>query len=399
MPGLYVHVPFCARKCVYCDFYSVALDAPAAPGASGDAGDREQRIERFIAFCLTEIALRQRLTADCPPFSSVYVGGGTPSLLSPAQVRRILHSLLAAFPVAADAEISMECNPGTVDASSLAAYREAGVNRISLGVQSFRDDDLRLLGRIHTSRDVLDAVDAARRAGFVNISIDLMFSLPDQTAEGWLRNLGQARELGIPHLSCYSLTVEEGTPLHRSVAAGRFRPPDEDSDAALFELTMETLAGWGYDHYEVSNYALPGFACRHNRSYWRGEDYLGFGPAAFSTWRDRREWNVRDTAAYEQSLAAGTLPVDGGEDLDIGMRRSERIYLGLRGEGIDLDAFRALHGDGLLTPSGGIIEEYFAGGFLRLRGNVLQLTPSGFLLCDEICARLMGMGIREQVNP
>lgn len=391
MPGLYVHVPFCAQKCVYCDFYSVALDASEAPGASGNAGDREHRIEPFIESCLTEIALRQRLGGDCSPFSSVYFGGGTPSLLSPAQIRRMLHALLAAFPVAADAEISMECNPGTVDAASLAAYREAGVNRISLGVQSFRDDDLRLLGRIHTSRDALDAIDAARCAGFANISIDLMFSLPEQTAEGWLRNLVQARELGIPHLSCYSLTVEEGTPLHRSVAAGAFRPPDEDSDAALFELTMETMAAWGYDHYEVSNYALPGFACRHNRSYWRGEDYLGFGPAAFSTWRDRREWNVRDTAAYERSLAAGRLPVDGGEDLNIGMRRSERIYLGLRSEGIDLEAFRALYGESRLMPPGGIIGEYIARGFLRLPDNVLQLTPSGFLLCDEICARLMGM--------
>jgi oxygen-independent coproporphyrinogen-3 oxidase len=386
MPGLYVHVPFCARKCAYCDFYSV----PVAAAASVDA---DARTGRFVDTCLREIALRAeslRAGGPCVPFTSVYFGGGTPSLLPAAQLERLLGALRAAFPLAGDAEISMECNPGTVDRVSLTAFRRAGVNRLSIGVQSFDDGDLRMLGRVHTAHEARDAVEDARLAGFDNISIDLMFSLPGQDAARWLRSLETARALGVPHLSCYALTVEEGTPLAGSVARGELRMPDEETDAALFELTMDTLAAWGFEHYEVSNYALPGFACLHNLSYWRGEQYLGFGPAAFSSWDGRRRWNLRDLDAYEQVVGSGTLPEEDGEDLRGELPRSEYLYLALRSEGVDLAALRLRFGAALPMQPDGAVARYIDRGLLSLRGDMLRLTRAGFLLCDEICATLMG---------
>jgi oxygen-independent coproporphyrinogen III oxidase len=373
MPGLYVHVPFCERKCVYCDFFST-IDGRAPEDRKG-----------FLDACAVEIRLRAGAIGGAEPFTSIFFGGGTPSLLEPREMEALTSALRAHYPIAQDAEFTIECNPGTVDPEKFKGYKSLGANRLSIGVQSFFEEDLRFLSRIHSVSEAEDAIRQARAAGFENISIDLMFSLPGQTPARWLRNLERARDSGVTHMSCYSLTVEEGTSLHAMTAAGGIELPGEDSDADLFRLTMETLESWGYRHYEVSNYALPGFECAHNLGYWRNEDYLGFGPSAHGAWRGRRWWNFSDTDAYCESLLQGKLPVEAGEELTSEIRRLEYMSLRLRSEGIPLEEYRSEFGRDFTADNGAALDRYLKHGLLAIDNGVLKLTPEGFLLCDELC--------------
>ncbi|MBN1449207.1 MAG: radical SAM family heme chaperone HemW [Bacteroidetes bacterium] len=373
MPGLYVHIPFCEKKCIYCDFYSI---------------ESFRRYDDFISALHREIDMRAAVLPDDIVFHSIFFGGGTPSLLTDVQMGGVLEALRARFRVEADAEVTVECNPGTVDASQLRGYRSAGVNRLSFGVQSFHADDLLFLSRIHTAEEAEHAIGIAQDAGITNINLDLMFSLPGQTPERWMYNLERARDLGTTHLSCYSLTVEQGTPLARMVVRGMVAMPPEESDAELFTLTMETLEGWGFRQYEVSNYAREGYACRHNLTYWRHEDYLGFGPSAHSTWQGRRWWNLSSLDHWLGAVDEGRLPEAGGELLDRDTLRREYIYLRLRSEGIDLVDFRRRFDADLVRDNRAFIDRCFAGGTLRLEDDRLLLTREGILLCDEICAEL-----------
>ncbi len=369
----YVHIPFCERKCIYCDFYSI---------------ESRGGYERFLAALEKEITSRApQLQADTP-LSSIFFGGGTPSLLSGGQLARILDTLHSAFRISSGAEVTVECNPGTVSHEKLVAYRHAGVNRLSFGVQSFHDTDLALLSRIHTSDEAVSAIQTARLAGFENINLDLMFSLPGQTPERWLYNLECARELGTTHISCYSLTVEQGTPLAVMVGKGEVRMPVQESDAELFAMTMETLAGWGFRQYEISNYALPGFECRHNLGYWRLDDYVGFGPSAHGTWKDRRSWNLSNVTQYIDAVERGGTAIAGGEDLTPEMRMKEYLYLRLRSEGIDLEEYRRLFGVDFLSGREDEIEKYVQLGMLAADGRTLRLTREGMQFGDEICVSL-----------
>lgn len=389
MSGLYVHVPFCERKCVYCDFYSVETEATEAGALDKIVfTDRADAQEAFVAACVREIEIRARELETNVCFDSVFFGGGTPSLLSPEQLERIAGALRRGFTVADDAEFTVECNPGTVDEEKLHAYRSIGVNRLSFGVQSFHDDDLRFLSRIHTAEQAVRSIEAAHAAEFANVNLDLMFSLPNQSPERWMSNLDKAFALGTTHLSCYSLTVEKGTPLYAMVQRGEAVTPSEDSDAALFELTMKTTAARGFRHYEVSNYALPGFECRHNLTYWRHEDYLGFGPSAHSTWQRKRWWNIANVESYARDVTAGTFPVQGMEDLDPSTLRSEHIYLRLRSEGIDVAEFQRRFRADFLHDNGPFIHDCLRRELLVREGDVIRLTRKGFLVCDEICARM-----------
>ncbi len=393
MPALYVHVPFCEKKCVYCDFYSI---------------ETETRYDDFVALLVREIELRaawerqqhpgatddaaahigaaRQDTPSAPHCTSIFFGGGTPSLLSPQQLGSILAALRSHFPVTHDAEITVECNPGTVTNDKLAGYRALGVNRLSFGVQSFHDDDLRFLSRIHTAREAEDGIALAHAAGFENVNLDLMFSLPGQTPERWMYNLERARALGTTHLSCYSLTVERGTPLAGMVDRGEVRVTGEESDALLFEITMDTLGAWDFKHYEVSNYALPGYECLHNLAYWRHDQYYGFGPSAHGALRDRREWNARSLAAWSEALRRGTLPVAGGEHLDASILRSEYVYLRLRSEGIDLAEFHTRFGCDFLADNSPAAQRLLDEGLLQIIDGRISLTRKGFLVCDEISA-------------
>lgn len=382
--SLYLHIPFCEHKCIYCDFYSVAPKEARS--------DEDLPMERFISALKNEILLRGQGEHHRVAYDTVFLGGGTPSLLSPAQLEGIFDVLTSTFSVSSDAEVTLEANPGTVDRAKLAEYRRVGFNRISFGVQSFHEDDLRFLTRIHTADEASRCVADAYASGFENVSIDLMFSLPGQTKERWRSNLERALALGPKHLSCYSLIVEPDTPLAHMVQAKQIALLEVDDDAGLYEMTMEMLDAAGYGQYEVSNFALPGYECRHNLSYWSHTNYLGLGPSAHSFWSEggvpQRWWNLASVVRYNEALEEGKLPLGGGEHLSDEQLREEALFLGLRSDGVDVASFRRRFvKDPASDPApwfDDLIERRLA---VRKDGRI-RLTPKGYLVCDEICASM-----------
>jgi oxygen-independent coproporphyrinogen-3 oxidase len=373
MSSLYLHIPFCEHKCIYCDFYSIESLDP---------------MKAFLRALHAEIALQAGLGVG-ETFGTIFFGGGTPSLLSPEELGAILLDLRTAFDVAPDAEITLEANPGTVDGAKLAAYRDLGINRLSFGVQSFHDDELKFLTRIHSADQARAAVRLARESGFEDLSVDLIFALPGQTMERWMANLRAALELDPTHISAYSLIVEAGTPLHRMVTAKLVSPLPLETEAVMYERTMELLGAAGFEHYEVSNYARPGRRSRHNSNYWNHAHYLGFGPSAHSFQHGRRWWNVANVSTYCDKLGRGTLPLAGEETLTTDELFDEAVMLGLRSDGIDLGRLRAHHGVDLLAGSALTIEQMVGERLALLEGERLRLTDKGYLLCDAISARLL----------
>lgn len=380
--SLYLHIPFCRRKCRYCNFYSV------------DAEEGTGLVERFLAALSREMALIAAERAG-EQVATVYFGGGTPSLLTPDELDRLLADLGRHWTLGAEAEITLEANPGTLTAEGLKALRQIGVNRLSLGVQSFQDPVLRFLGRIHDRADAFRAVDLARAAGFDNLSLDLISAIPGETVARWEGDLAMAVALAPQHIAAYGLTIENRTPLGRQVAAGQLLPAAPEIEAAILERTMAILGGAGYDHYEVSNYSRPGFACRHNLAYWSHRDYLSFGPSAHSFRREdgwaraRRWWNVPDLERYCSRLEENRLPLDSEESLGKRELLEERIFLGLRRGSLDLDALVVEFDCDLAAKRGGALQGAAEAGLAVLAGGVFRLTPSGFLLCDEIARRLL----------
>ena len=377
MPSLYIHIPFCQRKCAYCDFYSIETVALT---------------ETFLDALETELALGAP-GASGAEFDTLFFGGGTPSLLDPGQLARIMRRVRDMYEIRDDAEITLEANPGTVSPEKLRAYRSLGVNRLSIGIQSFAPDELLFLGRIHDAAGGAACVAMARDAGFANVSVDLIYSLPGQTVAAWDRTLKRALALRPDHVSAYSLIVEDNTPLSRMVAANLVSPNPLESEAALYEHTMDVMQREGFEHYEVSNYARPGFRSRHNSAYWSGEGYLGFGPSAHSFWHRRtdgvreRRGNVAALGRYCEMLRQGELPVAMREELGRTELCNERIFLGLRSSGIDL----GLLGEefGLPADRRALAEALVGDGSAVMEAGTLRLTPRGFLLCDEIAARMM----------
>lgn len=377
--SVYVHIPFCARKCLYCDFYSIE-----APG----------EVEAFLAALDREVGLVQA-GAPGSKVQTIFLGGGTPSLLAPAQVEAILRRLRSAFAVAPDAEITLESNPGTLTRDSLAAYRAGGVNRLSLGVQSFHDLELRALGRIHSADDARRAIGDARAAGFDNLSLDLIYALPGQSLARWEATLRTAVQLAPEHVSAYALTIERHTPFGRMLRAGELQRAPTDTEAAMFERTMEMLEATGYEHYEVSNYARPGFRCRHNLAYWMHHDYLGLGPSAHSFRMAeggktaRRWWNVSDLSGYLTELGEGRLAIGGEERLGVRELAAERVFLGLRDGGLDVRGLAYDLGCDLCREREDLLEGLERDGMIAVRDGMLRLTRKGHLVCDEIARRLM----------
>jgi oxygen-independent coproporphyrinogen III oxidase len=379
MIALYLHIPFCERKCLYCDFYSVEekADVPA-----------------FVDALIREIDLRSRLVPD-RAVDTIYFGGGTPSLLVPDQVEKVLSHLRSAFSVSPSAEITLEANPGTVDNRSLPGFRRAGINRLSVGIQSFADADLRFLGRIHDSSEAHESFRTARSAGFDNLSLDLIYAIPGQTLQSWQTTLDMAIGLHPEHISAYNLIVEEGTPLHRLVGAGVVTPRSSDEEALFYERTMQTLEAAGFEHYEVSNYARCGYRSRHNTAYWNHSNYLGFGPSAHSFWCEagahvaRRWWSSGDVRGYVDALEGGCLP-DGAEE-SLGVRElvNESIFLGLRSTGVDLQRLKTEFGFEMSKESREVLAASLVEGYMQMHEGVFRLTSKGFQICDEIAARLM----------
>jgi len=380
--SLYLHIPFCEHKCIYCDFYSVA------PNGGGTA-DYESLISRFLPALEKEIEIRGSDPRFQVPYETVFFGGGTPSLLEPSTIGRILGLLASRFSLVNGAEITLETNPGTVDRAKLEEFRTAGVNRLSVGIQSFHEDDLAFLTRIHSAEQAMECVRNAYAAGFENVSLDLIFALPGQTMERWRSNLQAAMKLQPTHISCYSLIVEENTPLHRMVASKQVTPLAPERDAELYEFTIGFLESQGYEQYEVSNFCKPGFRSKHNSRYWDHGNYLGFGPSAHSFWNGTRWWNLSNIMKYAQLIEQGTVPVGGKETLTSDQQKEEEVFLGLRSSGIDFGRFKKRYGSDLEQDYREVINRLLESRLATSDGKTLRLTSRGYALCDEICTEFM----------
>jgi len=372
MVGLYLHIPFCRRKCIYCDFYS------------GEAATQElQSYPGLLIKHLERVAGQGRWQR---PFDSIYFGGGTPSLISPQSIDAILQAIGRHYSLASDIEISLEANPGTVTIDSLTGYRSAGINRLSLGLQSCNDQRLKDLGRLHNRRQGLQSVAWARQAGFANISLDLMFALPGQSLVDLEEELQIYLDLAPEHLSCYGLAAEPSTPLHASVASGALSLPDEDQYADSFMLLHDRLNAAGFTHYEIANYARDGFECRHNIGYWQRLPYLGIGAGAHSFlddgWGSR--WDIAaDLPGYRQALQTGTEPMTCLETFDRESALHETIYLALRTRrGVTDDELRQRFGCTLADRFPEAIKA--CGQSLENEAGRWSLASSGWLLYDHL---------------
>lgn len=372
--SIYIHIPFCVRKCLYCDF----LSAPAG----------REEIESYVNLLLREIKKQSIFYGDHRVIS-IFLGGGTPSLLPAADVERILEQIRRCYPVAADAEITIECNPGTVTAEKLQHYITGGINRLSVGLQSTDDAELARIGRIHSYRDFLESYRLAREAGFGNINVDLMAALPGQSVDSYRRTLERVTALAPEHISAYSLILEEGTPLYVNRSSYTF--PTEEEDREMYVLTGKYLEEAGYRRYEISNYAREGFACRHNRVYWRRGDYAGFGLGASSMVGNVRWKNPEKYASYaayvEQTEKRGA---DEVQVLTAQEQMEEFMFLGLRlAEGVDVEEFQSLFGKSMEEVYGKPIASFEAQGLLRRKGRMLALTPRGIDVSNVVFAAFL----------
>lgn len=371
--SIYIHIPFCVRKCLYCDFLSAPAD--------------ERKIEDYVNLLLREIKEQSIFYGD-HKVVSIFLGGGTPSLLPAEETGRILGRIRENYLVEADAEITIECNPGTVTAEKLKNYITYGINRLSIGLQSTEDGELARIGRIHSYGDFLKTYTMAREAGFRNINIDLMSGLPGQDLNSYRRTLERVAALSPEHISAYSLILEEGTPLYVNQSCYIF--PTEDEDREMYALTGKYLAEAGYRRYEISNYARDGFACRHNQVYWRRGDYAGFGLGASSMVENVRWKNPEGHAAYAayvEDVAAGAEEVT---PLTVREQMEEFMFLGLRlTEGVDMGEFQRLFGKSMEEVYGKTILEFEAQGLLVRAGERLALTPRGIDVSNVIFAEFL----------
>ena len=372
--ALYIHLPFCLRKCAYCDFFSVA-------GQGEFIGPYVEALAADLRHARAEVGLTE--------LRSVYLGGGTPTVLPPDRIAAILAAAAESFALAPEAEITCECNPGTVDLATLGQLRAAGVNRISIGVQSFRDEELRFLGRIHSAHEARRAVLEAREAGFGNLSLDLIYCLPGQTADEWQETLDRALALCPDHVSAYCLQIEPGTPLAERMAAGELTPMPDDDQATLYGQTREALEAGGLRQYEISNFARPGAECRHNLTYWRNEPYLGVGAGAWSFVGGERRQQIADVAAYLAAWREGEPAWAYQERCAGAAAANETLMMALRTrEGLSLAAFAARHGIDLATARAGELERLVRLGFLSVGDGRLRPTPGGMAVVGEITTLL-----------
>jgi oxygen-independent coproporphyrinogen III oxidase len=372
MAGIYVHIPFCKKACHYCNFhFSVSV----------------KNKNDFIAALLKETLLRKNYLQQ-EAIQTIYFGGGTPSLLEKEDLLQVCRQLSDCFTIAPDAEITLEANPDDITIEKLHDWKTAGINRLSIGIQSFFEADLQWMNRAHNASQAKTCIGLAQRAGFDNLSIDLIYGTPGLTDEQWRENVSAALALNIPHLSCYALTVEPGTALHTMIAQHKKQDVDAEKQARHFLLLMDWLQQAGYEHYEISNFAKPGYSSRHNSAYWGGKKYLGLGPSAHSFNGDSRQWNVASNPRYIQSLDLGIVPSE-EEKLTRIQHLNEYIMTSLRTqEGLDLmhieTSFGKIARDQLQKNS----HKFITGEKLLLNGAVLQLTKEGKLFADGIAADL-----------
>jgi len=370
-PGLYLHIPFCQSKCGYCDFYSVT--------------DLSLRTD-FINALKNEIAIYADKASKEIVFDTIYIGGGTPSLLTPGETAEILNIITRSFTIDPGAEITLEINPGTADLDKLRDFRSAGINRLSLGIQSFSNTYLQLLQRIHTAEQAREVIINSRKAGYLNLGLDFIYGLPGQSRQDWQQTLRSAIEYQPEHISAYSLIIEPDTPFYWKKQNGELRIPGDDRVADYFKDTREILCAAQYNHYEISNYSRSDdFKSRHNSKYWDHTPYLGFGPSAHSFWQNCRWGNQRSLIRYIRNLNANLPATAFREELDDSQLITEHIMLALRtDQGICISKFNARYNLSFLDQFHSTIIRLTASDYGRIAEDRFYLTEKGMLVCDEI---------------
>lgn len=378
MAGLYVHVPFCTQRCVYCDFYFVTTQ-------KSHAG--------YVQALVHEIEHYGYEYGSREPIETIYFGGGTPSLLHPDHLWRLVNAIHDTFDTDGVIETTLELNPEDVDEDRLRAIRSMGFDRLSIGIQSFFEDDLRFMNRSHTAEQAEAIVPMARAAGFENFSADLIFGIPEQPLEYWGANVQKAIRLGVPHVSAYNLEIMERTPLYKQVERGLVTPTDDDTMHERYELAMQLFGAAGYDQYEISSFAREGRRAVHNQNYWAHKNYVGLGPSAHSFWwrgLPAQRWsNLRNLRQYEALLLQRTLPLDLQETLGLDSLAEEYIMLRLRtSDGLDLGYLEAQYGVDLIYEKGTDLIRLEDEGLIEPVDGVVRLTDAGKMVCDAITAQL-----------
>lgn len=373
MAGLYIHIPFCTKRCLYCDFFS----------------NTEMKYkEPYLSAVIRELELRKDYL-EGEPVETIYFGGGTPSQLQAADFSRIFEAIHRLFDVSPCAEITLEANPDDMTPGYVAGLQTLPFNRVSMGVQSFKEEDLRFLNRRHNREQALLAVDLCKKNGLENISVDLIYGLPGQTLEEWKQNLDTVISLDIPHISAYHLIYEEGTALYKLKEAGKIIPVDEDLSVALFTSLIDRLTANGYLHYEISNFARPGMLSRHNSSYWIGKKYLGIGPSAHSYNGQNRQWNISSLPGYLQAIDKGVPDIE-IENLDINTRYNDFIITGLRTMwGIKFNEIQQQFGKDKLIYCQKQAAPYLKQGLLIEKDDTLTLSRNGIFISDSIMSDLL----------
>ncbi len=374
MAGIYVHIPFCRRACTYCDFhFSTNLS-------------RTTELAEAIA---REAGLRPDFFPDPQPLKTLYFGGGTPSLLTQGELELILAALKRYYTWEPDAEFTFECNPDDITEEKLAEWKSADINRLSIGVQSFLDRDLRLMGRAHDSGQAYESIRMAQAAGFDNLTVDLIYGIPALSGEEWADNVQALVELGVPHVSAYALTVEPKTALAYQVETGKVLLPEDQAFEEQYFYLIDALADAGLEHYELSNFGKPGWHSRHNSAYWSGAAYLGLGPSAHSFVGHQRSWNIAHNARYLRAVAEGNLPIEETEALTPTDQLNEFLLTRLRRtDGFGREEFRERFGMDLWEKEEKVLAEFAEKGWVQMDVDHLQLTRQGLLLSNHIISDL-----------
>ncbi len=366
MSGIYIHVPFCRQACIYCNFYFKT---------------GTEQMDAIVKSICKELEMRKEECIE--PVETIYFGGGTPSFIPAAGIDRIIKTIQQFYPIEKITELTLEANPDDINIQQLLDWKAAGVTRLSIGVQSFYDNDLKWMNRAHNGQEAETSIKLAIENGF-EVSIDLIFGLPESKDEQWRFNLIKANALGVHHLSCYGLTLEENTAWKKLIDKGKYAPANEQMTAAHFEWTMEFLSRYGWQHYEISNYCQPGYMAKHNTSYWQQKHYIGVGPSAHSFNGHERKWNVADNLAYINSIEKGALPSE-KEVLTKENKINEYIMTGLRTQwGIDLNIIENMGARNGFFDSQ--LEKYLANKMVIQQGNVILLTNLGKVYADAIAA-------------
>jgi len=374
--ALYIHVPFCIQKCYYCDFYSIKAEA--------------HLIDNFIKAAKIEIELYSKHPIFSNiEFDTIYLGGGTPSLFSASQISDLFQHAQNIFHFNENLEFTLEANPETLSISKLKDYYSAGINRISIGVQSFSNSELQLLGRFHNADQARECISWAKQTGFDNISLDLIFAIPGQSLTEWQVNLNEAIHYKPEHISIYGLTIEPGTRLESEISSGKLSKVSEETEAEMYLSAVKILANHGYQQYEISNFSLPDFQSKHNSMYWNGSPYLGIGPSAHSFWQSRRQWNINSIDQYLNLIYNKQKPIGGFEKLSNEQKMMEFIYLNLRTvQGLEMKQFKnEFHLDFGIKFQNVLnkMADYSNSKLYNFEHERFKLTTRGFILFDEIC--------------